>query len=146
MDSPEDVLEAVYGGTVDFGRLAGLAEVVLAAAAAGDGPAAGAVGLLADEVAAMVGAAVRRLGLEGERAGDLEIVVGGGIFEDHGFSDLVLELVRRLAPRAVLRSIDGPPVLGAALLGLDAAADGARADPGVEAALRAGLAAATPPA
>ncbi len=49
------------------------------------------------------------------------MVLGGGIFDSPyaGFSDRVREGVRGIAPRAVFRRLDGPPVLGAALLGLD---------------------------
>jgi N-acetylglucosamine kinase-like BadF-type ATPase len=133
--SPEAVLEAVYSGTADFGRLAGLAEVVLGAASAGDGPATGAVDVLVGEVVTMVGAAITRLGVAGHGDGALEVVAGGGIFEDPRFSALVLEGVRRSAPEAVLRTLEGPPVLGAALLGLDAAGAGPSAEGNVRATL-----------
>lgn len=146
--SSEAVLEAVYGGTLAFGRLVELARVVLEAADAGDGPAVGAVDLLAGEVVAMVGATVERLGLGsgGEGVGgdkdggpggeSLEVVTGGGLFENARFAGQVLDGVRRHAPAAVLRPLAGrQPVLGAALLGLDALAGG----PEAEARLRATL-------
>jgi N-acetylglucosamine kinase-like BadF-type ATPase len=143
LESPEAALEAVYTGVVPFGRLVELAEVVLGAADDGDGPAVEAVDLLAAEAAAMVRAAVRRLGLDegaGGAGGDgrggvpVEIVVGGGIFANARFEGLVLTGVRRHVPGAVLRPLGGrQPVLGAALLGLDALAAG----PEAEASLRA---------
>lgn len=140
MPTPEAVLEASYSGDLPFGRLTELAEVVLAAAAGGDGPAEEAVAFLAGEVVAMASAAVDRLGLAGP-TGEVEVVTGGGIFEDRHFADLVLSGLRDRVPSAVLRPLAGrPPVLGAALLGLDALGTG----PAAEAALRAALPAPLP--
>lgn len=135
LPSPEAVLEASYSGALPIGRLMGLAELVLAVAAAGDPPAVAAVDELAAEVVAMAGAAVERLGL-GTPGDPVEVVTGGGIFEDRRFGDLVLAGLRRRVPSAVLRPLAGrPPVLGAALLGLDAL----EAGPGAESVLRAAL-------
>lgn len=119
LPDPEAVLTAVYTGELDYGRLFELAEVCLRAAAEGDRPAVGAVDLLADEVAAMANATIDRLGVA---AREVEVVLGGGIFDSvyPGFADRVTAAVRSAAPRAVFRRLDGPPVLGAALLGLDA--------------------------
>ncbi|HLN15355.1 MAG TPA: BadF/BadG/BcrA/BcrD ATPase family protein [Acidimicrobiales bacterium] len=130
--SAEDVLEAVYTGQLSYSRLFELAEVVLAAARDGDGPAAGAVGVLVDEAVAMVVAAVERIDIG---SAPVEVVVGGSLFDDEGFSHRVFEGVRAKAPGAAPRRLLGPPVLGAALLGLDEVAAGAEA----EAALRAAL-------
>ncbi|MGH9093037.1 MAG: N-acetylglucosamine kinase, partial [Acidimicrobiales bacterium] len=128
LPSPEAVLEASYSGTLPFARLMELAEVVLAAAAAGDGPAAGAVAYLASEVVAMASATVERLGLSGP-GDEVEVVTGGGIFEDRRFAALVLDGLRDRVPSAVLRPLAGrPPVLGAALLGLDALGAGPAAE------------------
>jgi hypothetical protein len=80
----------------------------------------------------MIAAAIRRLGVG---TSPVEVVVGGGLFENPGFSSRVLEGVQRHAPTAALRPLSAPPVLGAALLGLDALSAG----PGAEAALRAAL-------
>ncbi len=133
LDTPEAVLEAVYTGELPFARLVALARVVLEAAEIGDGPSRSAVDELVGEVVAMAVAALARLELLSEPA---EVVVGGGIFENRRFFGLVLEGVRAHAPGAVLRPLAGsPPVLGAALLGLDALGAG----PGAEARLRAVL-------
>ena len=123
--SPEAALEALYEGTIGFDRLAGLAKVVLDAAEAGDGPAAGAVEFLAREAAAMAVAAIGRLDV-----GDapVQVVVGGGIFESSLFARSVLEDIRRHAPAAALRPLVLPPVAGAALLGLDVLAGGPEAE------------------
>jgi len=132
LDRPQAVLEAAYTGALPFGRLPEIARVVLDAASAGDGPAHDAVGLLVDEVVAMIAAAIGRLGVG---TSPVEVVVGGGLFENAGFSSRVLEGVHRHAPSAALRPLAAPPVLGAALLGLDALSAG----PAAEATLRATL-------
>ena len=76
---------------------------------------------LVDEVVAMVAATLDRLGVG---TAPVEVVVGGGVFENADFSRRVLEGVHRHAPSATLRPLDAPPVLGAALLGLDALGPG----------------------
>jgi len=75
--------------------------------------------MLADEVAAIAGAAITRLGVTDMR---VEVVLGGGVFDtdDVGFHARVSEGILAVAPRAVLLHLSAPPVLGAALLGLDA--------------------------
>jgi hypothetical protein len=89
---------------------------------------------LADEVVAFVRASVNRLDVADE---EVEVVLGGGIFEtgDREFHDRVARGIRAAAPRATLVRLQAPPVLGAALLGLDAF--GATAD--AKLALRAHL-------
>jgi N-acetylglucosamine kinase-like BadF-type ATPase len=116
---PEAVLTGVYTGTIPYGRLFELARVLLDAAAAGDAPAREAADVLADEVVTFVVAAIRRLGVQD--AG-VEIVLGGVIFDtdDAAFHTRVAEGIRAVAPRADLLALNAPPVLGAALLGLDA--------------------------
>jgi hypothetical protein len=109
----------VYSGTISYGRLFELARVLLDAAAEGDVPAREAANTLADEVAAFAGAAISRLGM-GEDA--VEVVLGGGVLATHdsGFHARVADGIHAVAPRALLRRLTVPPVLGAALLGLDA--------------------------
>ncbi len=115
----EAVLAAVYSGELDYGRLFELARVCLDAADGGDAAAAGAAALLADEVAVMITAMVGRLGVGGE---EVEVVLGGGVFDSHfaGFAERVEARVLAAAPKARFRRLDSAPVLGAALLGLDA--------------------------
>jgi N-acetylglucosamine kinase-like BadF-type ATPase len=115
----EAALTGVYTGTLPYSRLFELARVLLDAAAEGDGPARGAADTLADEIAAFVRAAVVRLDLQEEA---VEVVLGGGIFDttDTTFHARVAAGILAAAPRAVLARLDAPPVLGAALIGLDA--------------------------
>ena len=134
LDSPEAVLEAVYTGELPFGRLMELARVVLEAAEHGDDPSRMAVDQLVGEVVAMVVVALERLHLA---TGTVEVVVGGGLFENQRFFDLVLAGVRAHAPEADLRPLSGsPPVLGAALLGLDALGAGPDAEERLRRSLR----------
>jgi N-acetylglucosamine kinase-like BadF-type ATPase len=116
---PEAVLTGIYTGTIPYARLFELARVLLDAAADGDPPARGAADTLADEVTAFVRAAVVRLDLRDE---PVEVVLGGGVFDtaDARFHERVATGIRAAAPRAVLVRLDAPPVLGAALIGLDA--------------------------
>jgi N-acetylglucosamine kinase-like BadF-type ATPase len=115
----ESVLTAVYTGAIPYHRLFELAPVLLDAAAAGDALARESANTLADEIVAFITAAVRRLGLEDEA---VEVVLGGGVFdtEDDGFHARVTAGVHAVAPKAELIRLDAPPVLGAALIGLDA--------------------------
>jgi N-acetylglucosamine kinase-like BadF-type ATPase len=116
---PEAALSALYTGAIPYARLFELARILLDAAAAGDEPARTAADTLADEVVAFVRAAVVRLELRDEA---VEVVLGGGIFDttDAVFHARVADGVHAVAPRAVLVRLDAPPVLGAALIGLDA--------------------------
>ena len=115
----EAALTGLYTGAMPYARLFELARVLLDAAADGDAPARQAADTLADEVAAFVRAAVVRLDLQDEA---VEVVLGGGIFDttDVAFHARVAAGVHAAAPRAVLVRLDAPPVLGAALIGLDA--------------------------
>ncbi len=130
----EAALTGVYTGAIPYNRLFGLARVLLDAAADGDAEARRAADMLADEVTAFVRAAIVRLELADE---PVEVVLGGGIFDtrDTAFHDRVTAGIRAVAPRAVLVRLDAPPVLGAALMGLDVI--GAR--PEALASLRAAL-------
>jgi N-acetylglucosamine kinase-like BadF-type ATPase len=114
----EAVLSGVYSGTIPYSRLFELARVLLDAAAEGDALAREAADTLADEVAAFAGAAISRLGVSDSA---VEVILGGGIFETHdaGFHARVAGKIHAVAPGAILRPLAVPPVLGAALLGLD---------------------------
>jgi len=112
------VVEAIYLQRIDEGRVLELPPLVFAAAAAGDRAAAELVGRQADEVVIMATAAILRLGLA-ER--DPDVVLGGGIFrgEDPAFLERIRAGITAVAPAARLRRLAAPPVVGAALLGLD---------------------------
>jgi N-acetylglucosamine kinase-like BadF-type ATPase len=112
------VVEALFLGRIDRRRVLELVPLVFAEAEAGDPVAAGIVARQVDEVVAMAGAAIHRLGLTGR---DVDVVCGGGLF--HGDAPAFLERIGselgKVAPGARLRQVTAPPVVGAALLGLD---------------------------
>ena len=89
-----------------------------------DEVAAGIVERLASEIVAMARVALERLELEDERA---EVLLGGGLLQGDGrLTSAVEQELRRLAPRRGARRAS-PPIVGAALLGLDAISAGADA-------------------
>jgi len=130
---PLDVSRALHLGELAEARLGELARVVLAVSEE-DPVAAGIVRRLADEVVAFARAALRRLELTGD---DPDVVLGGSLLR--AVSPAVVETIARgvqeVAPGA--RTVVSPsqPIVGAALLGLDALA----ADAGAKARARAEL-------
>jgi N-acetylglucosamine kinase-like BadF-type ATPase len=130
----EAVLTGIYTGTIGYGRLFELARVLLDAAADGDVPSRQAADILADEVTAFVRAAITRLKVEDT---EVEVVLGGGVFDtdDAGFHARVAQGIHGVAPQARLLRLNAPPVLGAALLGLDAIGADQRAKERLRAAL-----------
>ena len=134
MSSPTAVMEAVYLGKLDEGRLRELAPVVFAGASQGDAVARALIDELADEVVATANAAIRRLRVTTR---DVEVILGGGVFRsnDEDLFRRVQEGIADVAPKAVIRRLEAPPVLGAALIGIDAV----RATREAKARLRASL-------
>lgn len=121
--SPGALTRALYFDRLSDRRLAELAPLVFAAAADGDTVARSIVDRLADELVAMARALIRRLRMTRL---DLEVVLAGGIFRTNepGFHARLEAGVRAAAPRAQLVLLAAPPVLGAALIGLDRLAGG----------------------
>jgi N-acetylglucosamine kinase-like BadF-type ATPase len=112
------VVEALFCGRIDQRRVLELVPLVFAEAEAGDPVADGIVARQVAEVVAMAGAAIRRLGLAGL---DVDVVCGGGLFrrDAPAFLQRIRSELVRLAPAARLTQLTAPPVVGAALLGLD---------------------------
>ncbi|MEU7564794.1 BadF/BadG/BcrA/BcrD ATPase family protein [Streptomyces fradiae] len=120
LDSMYALVEALHLGRVPDARRHELAPVVFAVGAAGDPVARALVERLADEVVTMAVVALGRLGLR-DAPEPVPVVLGGGVLAA-GHAELngrVAELLRERAPGAVPRVVKAPPVLGAALLGLD---------------------------
>jgi N-acetylglucosamine kinase-like BadF-type ATPase len=135
------VYEAIHFGDLDHRRLIELAPVVLTASREGDPVSRGIVERLADEVVAFARAAMTRLDM---LSVPTVVVLGGGVLTS---SDPVLlgEIRSRLAavaPAAGTVVTEVSPVVGAALLGLDALG----APQSAKAALRAALPIAGPAA
>jgi N-acetylglucosamine kinase-like BadF-type ATPase len=138
LETPHELAEAIHRGAIPARRLLELPPVVFAEAEQ-DEVAAGIVERLASEIVAMARVALQRLELEGERT---EVLLGGGLLQGDGrISSAVEEELLRLAPRATVAAPESPPIVGAALLGLDALRAGgdaqARAREELEAAVAA---------
>ena len=118
LPGPSSVVEAIYLGRLNAHRLVELAPVVFAAARRRDRMARTILDRVADEVVSFAVATIKRLGLA---SSDVEVILGGGVFraEDTQFYARIKRGIRAIAPRAVMRRLDVPPVAGAALLGLD---------------------------
>jgi len=98
-------------------RLGELSPVLFLVAAAGDEVARTVIVRQGEEVATLAGAALRRLGLT-----DVPVVLGGGVLRtrDPLLHEVIRYRLRLVAPAARLTVVTDPPVLGAALHGLDA--------------------------
>lgn len=112
------VVRGFYAGRIKEGHIGELSPVVFAAAAAGDAVAAGIVERLAEELVTMVVALLRRTG---QTRLDAEVILAGGVLQagHEPLTEGVARRVRQVAPRARVRVLEDPPVLGAALLGLE---------------------------
>lgn len=126
LSGPLELARAIHLGRIPKNRLGELAPVVLAASDE-DPVAAGIVNRLADEVIALARAALHRLELT--RA-DVDVVLGGGILRSvaPGVVEAIALGVRAAAPRANVVVAPSEPIVGAALLALEAlsANDGAK--------------------
>ena len=113
------LIEALHLGHILEGRRHELVPVLFATAAAGDPVARSLVDRQADEVATMATVALTRLGLLEE---ETPVLLGGSVLAARHpqLDDGVRDLLAARAPKAVPRVVAARPVLGAALLGLDA--------------------------
>ncbi|MET7904090.1 BadF/BadG/BcrA/BcrD ATPase family protein [Streptomyces sp. NPDC005355] len=113
-----ELIEAIHLGRLEPSCRYGLTPVLFAVAAAGDEIARAIVGRQAEEVATMATVALTRLDLLGE---ETPVVLGGGVLAARHplLDDRIRELLAERAPKADPRVVTAPPVLGAALLGLD---------------------------
>lgn len=133
--STSALTRALYLGRIHEDRLTEVCPVVFRAAGEGDVVARGILIRLADELVAMAGALIRRLRMTEL---DPDVVLGGGVFgaDDPAFYARIEAGVQAVAPSARIVRLTAPPVLGAALLGLDRRSPDGSADPPAEARLR----------
>jgi N-acetylglucosamine kinase-like BadF-type ATPase len=136
--TPAAVTRALYQERIDETRLTELSPVVFRAAAEGDAVARGILTRLSTELVAMAGALIRRLRMTRL---DPEVVLAGGVFhaEDPIFYGEIEAGVHAIAPRARIVRLTAPPVLGAALIGLDRLSPVGATAPDLDARLRASL-------
>jgi len=118
VDSVAALIEAVHLGDIPFSRRLEATPLLFQVAAAGDPVAIAVVQQQAEEIVTMATVAMRRLDLLDEPT---DVVLGGGVLTaGHPLlMETVIRLLAAAAPKAIPRVVDVPPVVGAALLGLD---------------------------
>ena len=114
-----EVGAAVHFGDIARDRIGELAPVLFRVAATGDAIAANLVAQQGEEVAVIAATAIRRLDLLGS---PVTVVLGGGVLRarDPILFGALTERLTAIAPAAEIVLVTDPPVLGAALLALDA--------------------------
>ncbi|KMS79144.1 ATPase [Streptomyces leeuwenhoekii] len=119
LDSMYALIEALHLGRIPMDRRHELTPVLFATAADGDPVARALVDRMADEVVAMSTVALRRLELLDD---EVPVLLGGSVLAARHpqLDERVARLLRDRAPKATPRVVTERPVLGAALLGLDA--------------------------
>ena len=117
--SVADVAVALHLNELPSGRLRELVPVLFACADGGDPVAGRLVARMAKEVVLLGTVALRRLRLHDEPA---VVVLGGGVLTagNRTLLNAVFDGFARQAPKAQPALVDVPPIVGAALLGLDA--------------------------
>jgi N-acetylglucosamine kinase-like BadF-type ATPase len=127
----DELIEALHLSDLPPARMTEATPLLFHVAAGGDDVATRIVRRQAEEIVALAVVALRRLDLLAE---PVDVVLGGGVLT--AGHRLLLEAVESLlgdvAPKALPRVVATPPVVGAALLGLDRIG----ADPSAHAALR----------
>jgi N-acetylglucosamine kinase-like BadF-type ATPase len=118
LSAMDELIEALHLDELPAARIGEATPLLFQVAAAGDEIAAGIVRRQAEEIVALAVVALRRLDLLAE---PVDVVLGGGVLT--AGHRLLLEAVESMlgevAPKAVPRVVATPPVVGAALLGLD---------------------------
>jgi N-acetylglucosamine kinase-like BadF-type ATPase len=116
LTTPTELAEAIHHGQIANRRIGELPPVVFAEAAR-DPVAADIVQHLADEVVALARVALQRLDLTHE---PVEVLLGGGLLRGNGTLEAAIESgLREVGDAITVRTTESPPIVGAALLGLD---------------------------
>jgi N-acetylglucosamine kinase-like BadF-type ATPase len=115
--TPSALAEAFHAGRIVDRRVTELAPVVFAEAG-DDAVAAEIVDRLAEEVVTMIRVTLERLDLANE---PVEVALGGGLMQarDERLIGAIEAGVKKIAPAATVGVTSSPPIVGAALLGLD---------------------------
>ena len=117
LETPAELGEAIHRGRVPLGRLEELPPLIFGAAES-DLVAGEIVDRLASEVVALARVALERLQLTDQSA---EVLLGGGLLQS-GDGRLIGAIdagLREVDPSLIVRRASSPPIVGAALLGLD---------------------------
>jgi N-acetylglucosamine kinase-like BadF-type ATPase len=117
-ETPQELAEAIHLGRIAADRLVEVAPIVLAEAES-DAVAREIVARLASEIVAFARVALTRLDLLDR---PVEVLLGGGLIRSGrgGLVPAVAGELAEVAPSAELRTVEVAPVVGAALLALDA--------------------------
>ena len=123
--SEEALIESLYFEKIQHRQLIKLVPLIFQAALAGDKPAADLIVRMGVEIGVTAKALIRRFEMQNL---DVEVVLAGGVFKGEGplLIDTVRQEIHKEAPLAKIRRLDYEPVVGAALLGLEAAGIGVR--------------------
>lgn len=128
LDAPSvsRVIEQLHLGERSHAQLSTLVPAIFAAAESGDAVAIALVDRQAEEIAAFARACLTRLALTEQ---PVPVVLGGGVVRSRDARLLagIRERIAAVAPLARLEIVDGAPIIGAALLALDAVGAGAAA-------------------
>ena len=113
-----DVAIAVHKGKLAHDDIRHLTRVLMEVAEAGDAVACDLLARQATEICVMATAAMKRIGMSTE---GMPVALGGGVVEARNpvLLRFVTSSFAEMAPGALPRVVDVPPVAGAALLGLD---------------------------
>jgi N-acetylglucosamine kinase-like BadF-type ATPase len=125
LETPMQLAAEMHAGRIGHRRVIELAPVVFAEAGH-DAEAGAIVDRLAEEVVTMIRVILERLELTGEQ---VPVALGGGLMQsgDARLIGAVKAGLARVAPAASVHVTSSPPIVGAALLGLDELGAGARA-------------------
>jgi N-acetylglucosamine kinase-like BadF-type ATPase len=120
--SEEDLLMKLYHRQIGQAALLGVVPLLFDAALARDPVAADLVVRMGQEAGITASTLIRRLSMEDD---DVEVILGGSIFKGKGplLVDAVTTVVHREVPKAQILPLRREPVVGAALLGLEALGD-----------------------
>ena len=134
--SPYELMRALYNQQIDAKHVLYLVPLVFQAALRGDQVAQELIIRVGEELGTSAAAIIAGLAMQEL---DVEVVLGGSVFKGEGplLLDTIRQRVHRTAPSAVLVRPTFEPVVGAVLLGLEAA--GVVVDEAVYAALRASM-------
>lgn len=115
-----ELMRALYHQQIERPQLLAKVPLLFRAAMQADAPAQELIMRLGEELGISAVAVIRRLGLVEQ---PVEVVLGGSVFKGEGplLTDTIIQVIHRAAPRAVLVWPDFEPVVGAVLLGLEAA-------------------------
>jgi N-acetylglucosamine kinase-like BadF-type ATPase len=117
LTTPPELAEAIHRRRIPMSRVVELAPVVLGEAES-DSVAASIVARLEEEILALIRVAVERLEMANA---PVEILLGGGLVRssDSRLVRAVRAGLEDVVPEATVRATSAPPIVGAALLGLD---------------------------